>query len=154
MPVRSVRSVRLVLAAAAGAALLLPAAPAAGAAPAPVPAAPAETVTVDPTGRIAPDGTVTLSGTYRCTDSTGPVFVSSSVAQGSPTVHRNVGGTRAVCDGAERRWVHTDRPFPSAPVQPGPAHVQAAVTELRPAGFLLLPHFHAFRGQDITLVAD
>jgi hypothetical protein len=50
-----------VLGAAAGAALLLlGAAPAAGAA-----YDPSESVTIDPTGYVAPDGTLTLSGTYR-----------------------------------------------------------------------------------------
>src|SRR4051794_28527499 len=54
--------------------LLLAAAPSTPAA-----SAPGETVTVAPTGSIAADGTVTLSGTYRCTAGAGPVFVSSSV---------------------------------------------------------------------------
>lgn len=150
MPVRSL----LALLAAAGAALLLPAAPAAGAAPTAgaAPAAPSGSITVDPTGRIAPDGTVSLSGTYRCTGSTGPVFVSTAVAQGFPTVRRSVGGTRAVCDGTERRWINSGR-LSLTPMQPGTVRVQAAVTELRSAGFLPLPYFHAVREQDVTLTA-
>ncbi|KMS80460.1 hypothetical protein ACH49_07955 [Streptomyces leeuwenhoekii] len=146
MPVRPVLAV---LAASAGAALLLTAAPTAGAAS----TAPAESVTVDPTGRIAADGTITLSGTYRCTGSTGPVFVSSSVAQGSSSTRHNIGGTRAVCDGVERRWVNSGRPS-SASMTPGTARVQTTVMELRPFGFLPLPAFHAVHGQDVTLVTD
>ncbi|MER6633549.1 DUF6299 family protein, partial [Streptomyces sp. NPDC000987] len=56
--------------------LLLAAVPATPAA-----ADPHETVTVDRTGRLAADGTVTLSGTYRCLGGTGPVYVSSSLSQ-------------------------------------------------------------------------
>ncbi len=95
--------VRPVLGATAGAALLLlgtaVVAPSASAS-----AAPAEYVTVDPEGRVTADGAVTLSGTYRCTAGTGPVFVSSSVSQGTPTINYGIGGTGAVCDGEEHRW--------------------------------------------------
>ncbi|MGW0494350.1 DUF6299 family protein [Streptomyces sp. NPDC003007] len=65
--------VRPLLGAAAGAALLL--LTGAGAAPAGASVlAPTGSVTVDAVGRIAADGTVTLSGTYRCASSSGPVF--------------------------------------------------------------------------------
>ncbi|MGW0332972.1 DUF6299 family protein [Streptomyces sp. NPDC003011] len=141
-------TLRPALGAAAGAALLLLAAPAV-----PASADPNETVTVDPTGRIAPDGTVTLSGTYRCTDGTGPVFVSSSVAQGSSSVRHGVGGTRAVCDGTERRWVNTGKPSADA-LEAGEADVEATLMELRTAaGGLPLPRFHAARQQAVTLTA-
>jgi hypothetical protein len=138
-------SVRPVLGAAAGAALLLLAAPAAPAA-----ADPYETVTVHPVGRIAADGTVTLSGTYRCTGGTGPVFVSSSVGQGSPSLRHGIGGTRALCDGLEHPWENTGKPS-SATLKPGTAHVEATVMELSPDGGIPLPRFHAAQRQDITL---
>ncbi|WP_217145997.1 DUF6299 family protein [Streptomyces sp. AC627_RSS907] len=143
MPVR-VRSAAL--AAAAGAALLLSPAPTAFA------AADTETVTVDRTGRIASDGTITLSGTYRCTAGTGPVFVSSSVSQSNPSVRYGIGGTRAVCDGQEHRWSNKGRAFANA-LKPGAAHVEATLMELRPTNGLLLPDFHAWREQAVTLVA-
>ncbi|MEU5750554.1 MULTISPECIES: DUF6299 family protein [unclassified Streptomyces] len=144
MPVRSAA-----LAAAAGAALLLA-----------VPTATAathdarqvtESVTVDPTGRIAADGSVTLSGTYRCAAGTGPVFVSSSVSQGDPSVRYGIGGTRAVCDGLEHRWINTGTPSQDA-LEPGAARVEATLMELRTTGILPLPSFHARHGQDVTLV--
>ncbi|MGW1602184.1 DUF6299 family protein, partial [Streptomyces eurythermus] len=69
MPVR-----RSLLAAALGAAALL------CATAAPAAAAPGEYITVDPTGRIAADGTVTLSGSYRCTGATGAAFIGSLTA--------------------------------------------------------------------------
>ncbi|MEU0068092.1 DUF6299 family protein [Streptomyces sp. NPDC006332] len=160
-------SVRHALGAAAGAALLLLAAPAAFAAPVPtdpaptdpapaaaVPSesAPAETVTVDATGLIASDGTVTLSGTYRCTAGTGPVLVSSSVGQPSSPIRHSIGGTPAVCDGAEHPWHNSGRPLLSRP-RPGAAHVEVSLMELHPQGLLPLPVFHATAEQEITLVA-
>ncbi|MGX9884582.1 DUF6299 family protein [Streptomyces sp. NPDC002276] len=139
-------SLRTALGSAAGAALLLvSAAPAATAS-----AGSYETVTVDPTGSIAPDGTVTLSGTYRCLGNSGPVFVSSSVSQGDSAVRHGIGGTRAVCDGTEHSWENSGKPS-SDPLNPGPAQVEATVMELSPQGGLPLPRFHAAQHQDITL---
>ncbi|MBQ0884711.1 hypothetical protein KBZ94_07135 [Streptomyces sp. RM72] len=146
MPVRSAA-----LATAAGAALLLLAAPVATAAPHDARLV-AESVTVDPTGRIAADGSITLSGTYRCTGGTGPVFVSSTVSQSDPSVRYGVGGTRAVCDGLEHRWVNTGTPD-TVVLKPGAAHVEATLMELRPMGIVPLPSFHARQGQDVTLAA-
>ncbi|MET7321878.1 DUF6299 family protein [Streptomyces sp. NPDC005549] len=146
MPVRSAA-----LATAAGAALFLLAAPAATAAPHDARLV-AESVTVDPTGRIAADGSVTLSGTYRCTGGTGPVYVSSTVSQSDPSVRFGVGGTRAVCDGLEHRWVNTGTPD-TVVLKPGAAHVEATLMELRPMGIVPLPSFHARHGQDVALTA-
>ena len=136
---------RSALATAAGAALFLLAAPAL-----PASAAPSDTVTIGSVGRIAEDGTVTLSGTYRCTERTGPVFVSSSVSQRSPLVRQGIGGTRAVCDGAEHNWENTGKPG-SDDLEPGQAHVEATLMELSPEGGLPLPLFHAAAQQDVTL---
>ncbi|MGW0913759.1 DUF6299 family protein [Streptomyces sp. NPDC002784] len=138
--------VRAALGTAAASTLLLLTAPAA-------PAAPGETVTVDPTGTIAADGTVTLSGTYRCTGGTGPVFVSSSVGNPSSGLRHGIGGTRAVCDGVERRWQNTGKPSRSS-LEAGPARVEATVMELDAKGGLPLPVFHAAHQQDVTLVAN
>ncbi|MFC8087041.1 DUF6299 family protein [Streptomyces sp. NPDC057340] len=146
MPVRSAA-----LATAAGAALLLLAGPAASAAPHDARLV-AESVTVDPTGRLAADGSITLSGTYRCTGGTGPVYVSSTVSQSDPSVRYGVGGTRAVCDGLEHRWVNTGTPD-TVVLKPGAAHVEATLMELRPTGIVPLPSFHARHGQDVTLTA-
>lgn len=143
----SVRSAALTTA--AGAALLLLAAPAATAAPHDARLV-TESVTVDPTGRLAADGSITLSGTYRCTGGTGPVFVSSTVSQTDPSVRYGVGGTRAVCDGLEHRWVNTGTPD-TVVLKPGVAHVEATLMELRPMGIVPLPSFHARQAQDVTL---
>ncbi|MEV5353802.1 DUF6299 family protein [Streptomyces sp. NPDC086081] len=139
--------VRSLLGAAAGAALLA----LTGATPATASVlAPYDSVTVDAVAGVAADGTVTLSGTYRCASSSGPVFVSSSVRQGISTTRYGVGGTRAVCDGAVHRWVNTGRPAPGVLV-PGAAHVEATLMELRTFSGLPLPTFHAVTEQDITL---
>ncbi|MFC9954366.1 DUF6299 family protein [Streptomyces prasinus] len=137
--------------AAACAALLLGAAvaapPAASAAPAPV----HETVTVDSEGRIAADGTVTLSGTYSCLEVSGPVFVGSSVHPGTGDTRYGVGGTLAVCDGETHAWENTGR-VPSAVLKAGSVEVEATLTELRSADGLLLPVFHAVQQREVTLV--
>ncbi|MDX3311580.1 DUF6299 family protein [Streptomyces sp. NPDC054884] len=138
---------RPALSAAAGAALLLLAAPAVVAVAVP---GPTESVTVDPVGRIAADGTVTLSGTYRCVAGTGPVFVSSSVGQASQDATHGMGGTRAVCDGAEHTWKNTGKATPND-LAPGAARVEATLMELRSDGGLPLPRFHATQKRDVTL---
>ncbi|MGW0707319.1 DUF6299 family protein [Streptomyces sp. NPDC002643] len=136
---------RLIAAAAGAALLLLAAAPSAGAATEPF-----ETVTVDAIGYVASDGTVRLSGTYRCLGGSGPVFVSSSLQQGDDPVRKGVGGTVARCDGAEHSWTNTGKADPGR-FRAGPARVEATVMELSGGG-LPLPRFHAARQQVITLV--
>ncbi|MGW4025648.1 DUF6299 family protein [Streptomyces sp. NPDC005009] len=139
------------LGAAAGSALLLLGFAAAAPSPASAaPAAPSESVTVDAAGRMA-DGSVTLSGTYRCLGGDGPVFVNSSVSRPSSDTHYSVGGTRAVCDGKEHRWENTGT-VPAGALEAGRARVEATLMELRPSGILLLPVPHAVEHRDITLV--
>ncbi|MFI6809680.1 DUF6299 family protein [Streptomyces luteogriseus] len=76
-----------------------------------------------------------------------PVFVSSSVSQGVSTTRHGVGGTRAVCDGAEHRWVNTGQSVPGA-LMAGAAHVEAtlmeqAVTAAAGAAVTAAPRLHA-----------
>ncbi|MFD4790710.1 DUF6299 family protein [Streptomyces sp. NPDC058459] len=137
--------VRPVLAATLGAAALL------CALTDPATAAPGESVTVDATARLAADGTVTLSGTYRCLPGTGPVLVSSSISQADPRVRHGIGGSGARCDGAEHRWAGSGK-ISSETLDAGAAHVRADVMELRPSGLVPLPVFHATADRDITLV--
>ncbi|MEW2131763.1 DUF6299 family protein [Streptomyces sp. NPDC005435] len=143
-------SVRPALAVALGAAALLCAlaAPAATAT-----AAPSENVTVDAVATIEEDGTVTLSGTYRCLPATGPVFVSSSIDQDDSRVKYGIGGTRARCDGTRHHWTNSGQ-VPDDALRVGPAHVEATVMELRPSGIAFLPVFHARGERDVRLVED
>ncbi|MFI7386642.1 DUF6299 family protein [Streptomyces sp. NPDC049813] len=148
---------RPTLGAVVGASLLL-AAPTAAAAPAAAPtavpaAAPTEAkefVTVDPVGKVAADGTVTLTGTYQCSDSTGLPLVSSSVRKGGSLARQGIGGSTAVCDGAEHRWENTGKASGGG-VEAGAVEVEATVMELRLQHGLPLPYFHAVRQQDVTL---
>ncbi|GGX14956.1 hypothetical protein GCM10010297_40490 [Streptomyces malachitofuscus] len=144
--------VRPFLGAAAGAALLLLGA-AAAAPSAAAQAAPKESVTVDAKGHIAADGTITLSGTYRCAAATGRVFVGSSISQSDPGIRYGIGGTHAVCDGKEHHWKNTGR-VTGDTLKAGSAHVEATVMELRPSGLMLLPVPHAVGHKDVTLVQD
>ncbi|CAM5255660.1 hypothetical protein SALBM217S_08840 [Streptomyces griseoloalbus] len=118
----------------------------------PAVAAPAEYVTVDAKGRIAADGTVTLTGAYRCVGGTGPVFVSSSVNQSTPHVSYGIGGTAAVCDGAEHRWENSGK-APQDALKAGAAKVEATLMELRGSGILVIPVPHAVSHHDVTLAA-
>ena len=147
MPLRSARTLLGPLGVAAAALLLTAPATPATAAP-----AGAETVTVARTIRLAADGTVAVSGTYRCTGATGPVFVSTSISisRSLSTTSYGIGGTRAVCDGAQHSYVNTGKP--SNALQPGAAHVEATVMELNTVGGLLLvPRLHAVQQQDVRL---
>ncbi|MFB0615557.1 DUF6299 family protein [Streptomyces sp. AGS-58] len=144
---------RPALVTALGAAALLCAAAPAGAVPSRAAAGPAETLTVATVGRLASDGSVTLSGTYRCAGGTGPVFVSTSVSQGDSLLQYPIGGDVARCDGAEHHWENSGQ-VSSEALRAGAAHVEATLMELRPSGLLLLPAFHAVSDQDITLVQE
>ncbi|MFI9102977.1 DUF6299 family protein [Streptomyces fildesensis] len=113
---------------------------------------PSEVVTVDPTGSVAADGTVTLSGTYRCASGRNPVFVSSSVAKGDTGVRYGIGGTNAVCDHADHRWTNSAKLAPGS-ITGGTVRVQATVMELDSSSGLPLPRIHVSEEQDIKLVA-
>jgi hypothetical protein len=142
--------VRPLLGAASCAALLLLGAAAAAPSATAAPSAPAEYVTVDPEGRIAADGTVTLTGTYRCTAGEAPVYVSSSVSQSEPNVKYGIGGSVAKCDGEEHRWQNSGKAADDA-LKAGPVKVEATLLELRASGILLLPVPHAVSHHDVTL---
>ncbi|MEU2545862.1 DUF6299 family protein [Streptomyces roseolus] len=97
----------------------------------------ADFLTVDPAGLLGADGTVTLSGTYRCLDdSAGPVFVGSTLRQQDRSA--GIGGSRAVCDGLLRTWTHTAVVKEPA-YQPGEARVEGTLVQLAPADELGLP---------------
>ncbi|MFE9309170.1 DUF6299 family protein [Streptomyces sp. NPDC088353] len=119
---------------------------------APATAAPGDNVTIDRTARVSGDGTVTVSGTYRCFDVNGPVFVGAAISQEPSATRYGIGGTRAVCDGAHHRWRASGTMTPKR-LTPGPARVEAVLVELRPHSGLPLPHFHAAHHRNVMLVA-
>ncbi len=83
---------------------------------------------------------------------TGPVFVSSSVNQSTPNVSYGIGGTAAVCDGAEHRWENSGK-APKDALKAGAAKVEATLMELRGSGILVIPVPHAVSHHDVTLAA-
>ncbi|GAA3156706.1 DUF6299 family protein [Streptomyces echinatus] len=119
----------------------------------PAGADPSELITVDPVGLIASDGTVTLSGSYRCVGGTGPVLVSSSLSQADPGLRHGIGGSTARCDGAEHRWENSGKATPEV-LKSGAARVEATLMELRPSGILVLPVLHEATDRDITLARN
>ncbi len=108
-----------------------------------------DTVTVDAAGRIAEDGTITLSGTYRCSaPRTGPVFVSSKVTQGD--AQAGIGGTAATCDGREHTWRNAGGTLET--FTPGAARIESHLVQLDTSrGFVPVPVFLATRRGDLTL---
>ncbi|MFF4222752.1 DUF6299 family protein [Streptomyces sp. L500] len=114
---------------------------------APVAAAPAPrstgAMTIDPTATLAPDGTLTMTGTYRCrvVEHTGTVYVASNVLQHAHT--EGIGGSKAVCDGARHRWRNSARPN-GASLRPGPARADGTLLQIsRDRGGIPLPRFLA-----------
>ncbi|MFD3944060.1 DUF6299 family protein [Streptomyces sp. NPDC058579] len=112
---------------------------------------PADSVTVDAYGTVAADGTVTLSGQYRCLDdSAGPVFVSSTLVQRDRSA--GIGGTRAVCDGQVHDWSNSAVVKEPA-YRAGAAQVKAALMQLtlsNPLG-VPLPGLLAAEEADVIL---
>ncbi|MCX4744867.1 DUF6299 family protein [Kitasatospora sp. NBC_01287] len=111
----------------------------------------AQEVRIDSTGSVSADGTVTLTGSYRCL-SGGAVFVSSNLRIGDES--RNLGtGVRAACDGASHRWSSRAKPE-QLDAKPGPAQAEATLVHLTEGSLVPMPEFLAVGRQDITLVAD
>ena len=111
----------------------------------------AGSVSANPTGTVAKDGTVTLSGTYRCSAPADgdPVFVSSAVQTGS--VQHSIGGTAATCDGLEHTWVNQEKPGDGTSLPSGPAQIQATLMRLDTSGGLPLPDIIATDHHQIDL---
>ncbi|MCX5384069.1 DUF6299 family protein [Streptomyces sp. NBC_00083] len=110
-----------------------------GVASGPAGAALSDAVSAAPTGTVSKDGTVTLSGTYRCSppSGSGPIFVSSGVLTGS--VLHGIGGTAAKCDGDEHTWVNREKLSHPETVPAGEAVVQATLMRLDTRTGLPLP---------------
>ncbi|MEU0282632.1 DUF6299 family protein [Streptomyces sp. NPDC006195] len=99
----------------------------------------AGSVSADTTATVSRDGTVTVSGTHRCSPRSGPgpVFVSSTVLSGE--VRHGIGGTAARCDGAEHTWVNQEKPGGGKKLAPGRAEVEATLMQLNTRTGLPLP---------------
>ncbi|MEU9607068.1 DUF6299 family protein [Streptomyces sp. NPDC048057] len=108
-----------------------------------------DTITVDPVGRLAKDGAVTLTGTYRCSSlRSGTVLIGVKALQGG--TRADTDGTVAVCDDRVRTWRSSGRAHSGAFV-PGRARGEAAMVELDFSRGLPLPHVLTQGQGDLTL---
>ncbi|GAA1933303.1 DUF6299 family protein [Kitasatospora viridis] len=105
-------------------------------------------VTVSPDAVLGSDGSVTLSGTYRCTDP-GAVFVSAGLRSGD--TQQSIGSSRAVCDGAEHTWSSKDTPRYLALNSGGPAEAEVSLLRLDTSGGLPMPQPLVVQHQAVTL---
>ncbi|GHG77574.1 DUF6299 family protein [Streptomyces griseocarneus] len=141
---------------AAGAATLTATA-ATGTAPeaAAAPVRPPNFLAIDRTGHIAPDGTITLTGTYRCAPlakPAGTVYIGSNIRQSGIT--SGIGGSIATCDGKEHRWRNDALPY-RVTYRAGTARADGMLLQFKKDKHgIPLPHFIAVASErDITLVA-
>ncbi|MDI3390389.1 DUF6299 family protein [Streptomyces sp. B-S-A8] len=116
--------------------------------------APGYDIAVNTRAVIAGDHTVTTSGTYRCTGSSGlsPVFVTASVRQGSLSISGD--SQEAVCDGELHDWQLKARGFRDFHLEPGAATVQGHLVQIRPRSGLIPieTNFLAAAEQQVELV--
>lgn len=112
-------------------------------------AAPSGDLTVYGTGTVAADGTLTLSGTYRCLPhGPGPVFVSSTLDQDGEST--TLEGVPARCDGQVHEWTNTGHDTDSSH-KPGKAAARANLTRLDTGSGLPLPRFIALADAPVEL---
>ncbi|MET9963219.1 DUF6299 family protein [Streptomyces sp. NPDC006326] len=109
-------------------------------------------ISVQPYAQIGEDGTITLSGTYRCTDASpvGGIQIAASVIQDHTRLTTGAGG--AVCDGAEHEWESRASLRYTPDIHPGPARAEVRLQEVKLSG--LMPkslHTLAEDQQDIQI---
>ncbi|MER6997698.1 DUF6299 family protein [Streptomyces sp. NPDC000410] len=113
-------------------------------------------VSVKEQAYIAPDGTLTMSGTYRCSEPSPArrIFIASSLVQEGKRL--GFGGTEARCDGAEHSWT-TSGPVGTVMnlgFHDGPAAVDARLMVMENVGGLPLPRVLAGGEKAVSLVDD
>lgn len=93
-------------------------------------------ISVQPYAHIGDDGTITLSGTYRCNDPSpvGAIQITASVIQDG--VHLTTGAGDAVCDGAEHEWESRAKLRHTPGIHPGRARAEARLQEIRLSGLM------------------
>jgi hypothetical protein len=113
----------------------------------------ADTVSSAPNGVITQDGTVALSGTYRCSPEwADQTVVNSALVTGSSS--SSVGDSApAVCDGREHSWSNQGRPYLGA--SSGPATVEVSLVHLHWTSSSFVPEIQtvADQRQDVTLAS-
>jgi hypothetical protein len=96
-----------------------------------------DTVSIDPDGRVAKDGTITLTGTYRCSPrGSGSVLIGSKALQGANRAELD--GSAATCDNRSHTWRGTGD-APGVRLVPGAATAEAHLVHLDTARGLPFP---------------
>ena len=141
--------VRLAVACAVGALAVLVAGPVSSAS-----ADGENSVTVAPIGTVAKDGTVTLTGTYRCSPDAGyGTVVNASVTDGHDT--SSVGGSvPATCDGYDHTWTAQGTPY--LPASVGRVRTEASLVHVDWQSSSLIPRVDvlADQPQDTLLLPE
>ncbi|MDX3450922.1 DUF6299 family protein [Streptomyces sp. ME02-8801-2C] len=105
-------------------------------------------VTVE-SGRITPDGELTLAGSYRCLSTGDSVRVAASIERGE-NVWYGMDSVPASCDGSWHQWSNTKPTEPGA-YEPGPVRVKTSLVEFRRTGFIPMPTVHSEQIQEVVL---
>ncbi|MFD7627940.1 DUF6299 family protein [Streptomyces sp. NPDC059851] len=95
-----------------------------------------QAISVQSEAHIGADGTITLSGTYRCEQPSpdGTTQVKATLVQDG--VHLGISGGQAVCDGKDHQW-HARGTLAYTPqVHAGPAKATAELQEIHLAGVM------------------
>ncbi|MCX4692801.1 DUF6299 family protein [Streptomyces sp. NBC_01408] len=103
-------------------------------------------ISVQEYGHISEDGTVTLSGTYHCTNPSpkgAKLQIAASVTQGGTRLA--FGGGEADCDGEEHAWEATGSLKYTPGIRPGAALAGAQLNEI---------HFSGLMPRSIDTVAE
>ncbi|GAA2252150.1 DUF6299 family protein [Streptomyces amakusaensis] len=108
-----------------------------------------DTITIAPRGQIAKDGTLVLSGTYRCSSlRSGPVLIGSNATQGE--ARAEIDGALATCDDQVHTWRETTDP--AVGFAPGKARGTAALIHLDASrSFVPLPVILNTDDREVTL---
>ncbi|MEO3974741.1 DUF6299 family protein [Streptomyces sp. CAU 1734] len=108
-----------------------------------------DTVTIAPAGRIARDGTLTLSGTYRCSSlRSGVVLIGAEATQGKKRAGTD--GTVATCDNRVHSWRNSGHPLKK--FSTGGADGRATLIELDTShGLIPLPVILNSHSRRLTL---
>ncbi|MEV7726909.1 DUF6299 family protein [Streptomyces sp. NPDC087917] len=96
-----------------------------------------QAISVHPAVDIARDGTITLSGTYRCEPASpvGAVQIRATVIQ--DRIRLGLGAGDAVCDGRDHEWAAHGTLRLTPGIHEGGARVQAELQEIHYGGGLL-----------------
>ncbi|MFI6288312.1 DUF6299 family protein [Streptomyces sp. NPDC051018] len=108
----------------------------------------ADTVTIDPGGRIDGAGAVTLTGAYRCSPPrAGTVLIGSAVVQGDSRA--DLEGSVAICDGRVHGWRGSGSAGKA--LRPGPARGEVTLLELDTSRGLPFPVMLGTGRGEVTL---